>query len=60
VQLLHSPARIKGPMQKQADGTHQPISWEEAEALLKEKLTAAKGQKDGKVVCISGDENDHQ
>jgi len=56
VQLLYSPSRIKGPMQKQADGTHQPISWEEAEALLLEKLTAAKGQ-GGKVACISGDEN---
>jgi menaquinone reductase, molybdopterin-binding-like subunit len=56
VQLLYAPARIKGPLQKQADGTHQPISWDQAEALLKEKLAEQKGQKDA-VVCISGDEN---
>lgn len=56
VQMLYSPARIKGPMQKQADGTHQPISWEQAEALLQEKLSAQKGKRNS-VACISGDEN---
>ncbi|HDQ41702.1 MAG TPA: molybdopterin oxidoreductase [Desulfonatronum sp.] len=56
VQMLYSPARIKGPMKKQADGTHQLVSWEEAEALLLEKLNEAKGQ-GGNVACISGDEN---
>ncbi|WP_045222934.1 menaquinone reductase molybdopterin-binding-like subunit QrcB [Desulfonatronum thioautotrophicum] len=56
VQLLYLPARIKGPMQKQADGTHQPISWDEAETLLKEKLAEQRGKKDA-VVCVSGDEN---
>ncbi|GAB6060905.1 menaquinone reductase molybdopterin-binding-like subunit QrcB [Desulfonatronum parangueonense] len=56
VQLLYSPARIKSPMQKQEDGTHQPISWEQAEALLQEKLSAQKGRRNS-VACISGDEN---
>jgi anaerobic selenocysteine-containing dehydrogenase len=56
VQMLYRPARIKGPMKKQADGTHQPISWEQAEGLLAEKLVAQKGKKNA-VACISGDEN---
>jgi len=56
VQMLYRPARIKGPMKKQADGTHQPITWEEAEGLLAEKLAAQKGKRDA-VACISGDEN---
>lgn len=55
VQMLYSPARVKGPMKKQADGSHQPISWEEAENLLHEKLAAARGG--GKLACVSGDEN---
>lgn len=55
VQMLYSPSRVKGPMKKQADGTHQLISWEEAESLLQEKLAAAKGGK--KLACVSGDEN---
>lgn len=56
VQMLYRPARIKGPMKKQADGTHQPITWEEAEGLLADKLAAQKGKKNA-VACISGDEN---
>ena len=56
VQMLYSPSRIKGPMKRQADGTFLSVSWDEAEALLKDKLAAAKG-KSGAVACISGDEN---
>jgi menaquinone reductase, molybdopterin-binding-like subunit len=54
VQLMYSPARVKTPMKKVAEGKFQPISWEDAEALLVEKLTALKGQA-GKVAAICGD-----
>lgn len=51
VGLLYSPSRVKTPMKKTATG-HQPISWDEAEALLAEKVGAAKG----KVAAVCGDE----
>lgn len=51
VQLRYGPSRVKGPMKKSGDG-FSPIGWDEAEALLLEKLKAAKG----KVAAISGDE----
>jgi anaerobic selenocysteine-containing dehydrogenase len=54
-QLMHSPARVKSPMKKVAEGKFEAIKWEDAEALLIEKLTPLKGQ-DGKVAAISGDE----
>ncbi len=50
--MMYSPARIKQPMKKEGSSL-KPISWEEAEALLVEKLKAA-----GKnVAFVSGDEN---
>jgi len=52
LQLLYSPARVKGPMHKAEDGSWSAISWKDAEALLAEKL---KGAGD-KVAAISGDE----
>jgi menaquinone reductase, molybdopterin-binding-like subunit len=54
-QLMYSPARVKSPMKKVGEGKYEPIKWEDAEALLVEKLTALKGQ-DGKIAAISGDE----
>lgn len=55
VQMRYSPARLKRPLKRTSDGAFKDISWEEAEALLMEKMKKAKG-KDG-VVCVSGDEN---
>lgn len=46
-----SPARLKEPLRRSPDGNLIAISWEEAEKLLREKLTEAKSS----VACISGD-----
>ncbi|MDR3640107.1 MAG: molybdopterin-dependent oxidoreductase [Humidesulfovibrio sp.] len=54
-QLMYSPARVKSPMKKVGEGKYEPIKWEDAEAMLVEKLTPLKGQ-DGKIAAISGDE----
>lgn len=54
-QLLYSPARVKSPMKKVGEGKFEAIKWEDAEALLVEKLTPLKGQ-EGKIAAISGDE----
>lgn len=54
-QLLYSPARVKQPMKREG-GIFKPISWDDAQALVAEKLGAVKGQ-DGKAAFISGDEN---
>jgi anaerobic selenocysteine-containing dehydrogenase len=54
VQLMYSPSRVKSPMKKVGEGKFQAISWEDAEAMLVEKLTPLKGQA-GKVAAISGD-----
>jgi anaerobic selenocysteine-containing dehydrogenase len=54
-QLMYSPARVKSPMKKVGEGKYEAIKWEDAEAMLVEKLTALKGQ-DGKIAAISGDE----
>ncbi|OEU70846.1 MAG: molybdopterin oxidoreductase, partial [Desulfovibrio sp. S3730MH75] len=53
-QLLYSPSRVKGPMKKVADGKYESISWEDAEKMLSEKLSAVKGQA-GKLAIVSGD-----
>ncbi|MBI9112504.1 menaquinone reductase molybdopterin-binding-like subunit QrcB [Maridesulfovibrio ferrireducens] len=53
-QLLYSPSRVNGPMKKVADGKYESISWEEAEKMLSEKLSAVKGQA-GKLAIVSGD-----
>ncbi|WP_457571143.1 menaquinone reductase molybdopterin-binding-like subunit QrcB [Desulfovulcanus sp.] len=54
VQLLYSPARVKGPL-KNNGGKFESISWEEAGKILAEKLSGVKGS--GNVAFISGDEN---
>ncbi len=54
-QLMYSPARVKSPMKKVGEGKYEAIKWEDAEALLVEKLTPLKGQ-EGKIAAISGDE----
>lgn len=46
-QLLYGPSRIEGPMVregKRGEGKWKRLSWDEAEALLAEKLTAQAGQ----------------
>ncbi len=40
----YHPDRFRGPMQRQADGSLQPIGWDEAHALLAQKLGAARGR----------------
>ena len=39
LQGLYNPDRLQGPMKKNAQGRFEPISWEEAERLLLEKLS---------------------
>lgn len=51
VGLLMSGARVKQPMVKTATG-HKAVSWQEAEAILADKLGAA----EGKVAMVSGDD----
>ncbi|MDR2726481.1 MAG: twin-arginine translocation signal domain-containing protein, partial [Deltaproteobacteria bacterium] len=53
VQLLHSPARLRQPHKRGADGRHVPISWGEASALLAESLKQAKDA--GGIYAVSGD-----
>lgn len=54
-QLMYSPARVKSPMKKVGEGKYEAIKWEDAEAMLVEKLTPLKGQ-EGKLAVICGDE----
>lgn len=54
VQMMYSPARVKSPMKKVGEGKFEAIKWEDAEAMLAEKLGALKGE--GKIVGITGDE----
>ncbi|KAB1440287.1 menaquinone reductase molybdopterin-binding-like subunit QrcB [Pseudodesulfovibrio senegalensis] len=51
VQVMRSPNRVKGPMKKVGD-SFEPITWEDAKAMLADKLAAASG----KVAFISGDQ----
>ncbi|WP_028574199.1 menaquinone reductase molybdopterin-binding-like subunit QrcB [Desulfonatronovibrio hydrogenovorans] len=55
VQLLYSPARVKGPMKKTGPGRFESISWEEARQMVVEKLSNIKGTNG--LALISGDEN---
>ncbi len=54
-QLMYSPSRVKSPMKKVGEGKYEAIKWEDAEAMLVEKLTPLKGQ-EGKLAVICGDE----
>ena len=49
--LLYSPSRIQSPLKRDGDSL-TPISWDEAKALLAEKLKAAGAN----VACVSGDD----
>ena len=42
-QLLYTESRIKRPLLRGFDGGYRVITWEEAEAILKEKTAAARG-----------------
>lgn len=55
-QLLYSPARLKAPLRRTADGALVRLSWGEAMAILEEKLGSVKGSGD-KLAVLSGDEN---
>ncbi len=52
-QLLYSPARVRRPLKRSADGAYVAISWEEADAMLAEKVGAAQRN----IACVSGDDN---
>ncbi len=56
VQLLYSPARLKRPLAKSADGAFKAVSWDQAMAMIEEKLGSIKGVQ-GKLAMISGDQN---
>ncbi len=55
VQMMYSPARIEGPMQKSNQG-FEAISWSKAEEILKDKLQEIKQAKN-KLACVSADRN---
>jgi anaerobic selenocysteine-containing dehydrogenase/Fe-S-cluster-containing dehydrogenase component len=44
VQGLYNPDRIRQPLRREADGTFQPISWNEAERMIVARLSEIKGQ----------------
>ena len=50
LQGLYNPGRIRAPMSRQADGSFKEIAWDEAIALLAQRLQGASG----KVAVISG------
>ncbi len=52
-QMLYSPARMRTPLKRSADGAYVQVSWEEAGKMLLAGLEGAKGS----FACISGDEN---
>lgn len=56
VQMLYSPARLRRPLAKSDDGVFRAVSWDEAMAMLEEKLGSIKGVQD-KLAVISGDQN---
>ncbi len=56
VQLLYSPARLKRPLLKSDDDAFLAISWEQAFAIMEEKLGSIKGVQ-GKLAVVSGDQN---
>jgi molybdopterin-containing oxidoreductase family iron-sulfur binding subunit len=52
VQGLYNPDRIKQPLLKNQNGTSEPIAWEQAEALLVEKLQQTKKAGRGKEIVF--------
>jgi menaquinone reductase, molybdopterin-binding-like subunit len=52
VRLLHSPARVQGPMRRVGNG-FEPISWDEARKIMADQL----GKAGPNVALISGDES---
>jgi len=56
VQMLYSPARLRRPLVKSADGAFKAVSWDQAMAMIEEKLGSIKGVQ-GKLAMISGDQN---
>ena len=50
LQALYNPARLAGPVARQADGTFTPVTWDDAIATLAQKLQGAAG----KIAVISG------
>jgi anaerobic selenocysteine-containing dehydrogenase len=53
VKLQYSPARLKGPMKNNGDGTFSSIGWDEAQNMLASKVKAA----GARTAAISGDVN---
>ncbi len=54
LQGLYNPDRIRGPLLRDAAGTLRPITWDEAEKLLAEKLaTLVKGKQGHKIALVS-------
>jgi anaerobic selenocysteine-containing dehydrogenase len=52
VQMMYSEARLREPMLRKSDGGYVEITWDEAQAILEEKL----GNLAGKLALVSGDE----
>lgn len=52
LQGLYNPDRIRQPLRKGKDGTWHPISWEEGEGLLADRLATLKGQ-GNRIACAT-------
>ena len=52
LQGLYNPDRIRGPLLREAGGTLKPITWEEAEKLLADKLGALVKAKQGRRIAL--------
>jgi len=54
LQGLYNPDRIRAPLVRDATGTLKPITWDEAEKLLADKLGAlVKGKRGGRIALVS-------
>ena len=54
LQGLYNPDRVRGPMERGADGDFQPISWEDAYARVAERLGQVSGDR---IAFVTGNES---
>ncbi len=53
LQALYHPDRFKGPLRRGPDGKLAPISWDEAEEVLAQALSAARAKGTGRIRLLS-------
>ncbi len=55
LEVLYSPDRLRGPLRRSADGTHQAIGWEDALAELSKRLDGLRSGAAGRIAILSGE-----